>query len=76
MMSEGRSGGFISCPVEDGREGDVDGRVGKKGGKGHTYEAFDGWSGVVLRVRVDVGDDFVAVVAHCCDMLVVREEGR
>ena len=44
------------------------------GEKGHTYVAFDGWSGFVLRVRVDVGDDFVAGGLRCCDMLVVREE--
>ena len=51
---------------------------GKKGGERkrgtHTYNAFDGWSGVVLRVLVDVGDDFAAVGARCCVMLVVREE--
>ena len=48
---------------------------GEEGGeKGNTNPAFDGWSGFVLRVLVDVGDDFAAVGARCCVMLVVREE--
>ena len=47
---------------------------GEEGGGRDTYVAFDGWSGVVLRVLVDVGDDFQAGGLRCCDMLVVREE--
>ena len=49
-------------------------RKERGGEKGNTYVAFDFWSGVVLRVRVDVGGDFVAVGARFCVMLVVREE--
>ena len=49
---------------------------GEEGGeKGHTYVAFDFWSGFVLRVLVDVGDDFVTAGAWSCwERLVVREE--
>ena len=49
------------------------GRWRKEKGRGKT-NASDGWSGVVLRVLIDVGGDFAAVVNRCCVMLVVREE--
>lgn len=50
------------------------GEAGRKEGGGNTYVAFDFCSGFVLRVRVDVGGDFVAVGDRSCAMLVVREE--
>ena len=54
----------------------VDGerRRERRGGGGrNTYVAFDGWSGFVLRVLVDVGDDFLAVGVRVCVMLLARK---